>query len=209
MDGGKGWGSSQTPQLNPKHTDSLAKAKYDEQTLLCNLFKCMLGAFLAFRQHYSFSFWLVFPTICCAAFPSILFYQLAIWPQHPFHSAFIILILACFPPKSSSLCFQVLFLSAAVWLTRLLLAGYLLIVSPVFSLIFWLVSPTVVFYWFFKYAILTSSDFTVSESLLSILSIYLFGVKFISNSVQPLQIYCYKQARSKVTKENPDLGNPS
>ena len=32
MDGGKGWGSSQPPQLNPKHTESLAQAKYDEQT---------------------------------------------------------------------------------------------------------------------------------------------------------------------------------
>ena len=44
---------------------------------------------------------------------------------------------------------------------------------------------------------------------MSILSIYLFGVKFTSNSVQPLQRYCCKQARSKVITENQDLGNSS
>ena len=31
--------------LHPKNTESLAQAKFDEQTLLCNLFSCMLGAF--------------------------------------------------------------------------------------------------------------------------------------------------------------------
>ena len=55
------------------------------------------------------AFGLFSPTICCAAFPSILFYHLAIWPQHPFHSAISNLTLACFAPKSASRYFQVLF----------------------------------------------------------------------------------------------------
>ena len=55
------------------------------------------------------AFGLFSPIICCAAFPSIQFYHLAIWPQHPFHSAFSNQI---FPPQSSSRLFQVLFLPA-------------------------------------------------------------------------------------------------
>ena len=57
---------------------------------------------------------------------------------------------------------------------------YLLIV---FLLIFRLVSPTVLLYWYSKYiyTILTSSDFTVSESHLSILSIWCeINIKFCS-----------------------------
>ena len=60
----------------------------------------------------------------------------------------------------------------------------LVVVSPLFSLIFWLVSPTVLLNWYW-YAILTSSDFKVRESHLSILSIYLsvlfeIDIKFCS-----------------------------
>ena len=60
------------------------------------------GCFLSLSPALFTQILACFPTICFAAFPSILFYQLAIWPQHPFHSAWacIILILACFPPQS-------------------------------------------------------------------------------------------------------------